>query len=153
MPGGGFGHENDSPQAPRHHPCCTCDAIDIMGGMMQHILLVEDDPDILELLGDALDNAGYHLSAVTSIAQATRLIDGGAVDMLITDIRLPDGNGATLAKNAQGRGIPALVITGNPHWVLALADGGLDYLHKPFRVWQVLDRVRARLGAAVEAAD
>ncbi len=115
------------------------------GEDMHHLLLVEDNPDILGLLDGALEVAGYRVSMAGTLAAATHLLEGGDIDMVITDIVLPDGNGTSLAKRAAARGIPALVITGNPHWILALADAGLDYLHKPFRTWQILDRIRARL--------
>lgn len=119
---------------------------------MPHILLIEDNPDILGLLADNLHTAGYRLSTASNIAQANRFLDRGDVDMLITDIALPDGNGTTLARRAEGLGVPALVITGNPHWILALADGRLNYLHKPFRTWQLLDRIRNCLQPITEAA-
>ncbi len=118
---------------------------------MHHLLLVEDNPDILGLLDGALEIAGYRVSTAGTVDAATRLLDQGDVDMLITDIVLPDGNGTSLAKRAVARGIPSLVITGNPHWILALADADLDYLHKPFRTWQILDRIRVRLRPVAQA--
>ncbi len=121
---------------------------------MANILLVEDNPEILLLLADALKSAGYRLAYAGNIAQAQRHLADGSVDMLVTDIVLPDGNGTALAREAEAQGIPALVITGSPHWILALADAGLDYLHKPFRAWQLLDRIRHRLPMpTAEAAD
>jgi two-component system OmpR family response regulator len=118
---------------------------------MQHILLVDDNTEILDIVAQAVAAAGYRVSSAGRMSQATAILEADDIDMLITDIVLPDGNGTTLARRAEGLGVPALVITGNPHWLLALADARLDYLHKPFRTWQVVERIRSRLGSVAAA--
>ncbi|MGJ7032331.1 response regulator transcription factor [Niabella hirudinis] len=62
----------------------------------KQILLIEDDPDISDLIGYIFSADPYHLTACTTIAEGKREIDKGVPDLIILDIMLPDGSGSDL---------------------------------------------------------
>ena len=119
------------------------------GEGMKHVLLVEDDPEVRALLSAILDEAGYGVTDVRSVADARHLIDGDGVDLVVTDVVLPDGRGTDLAEYAarRSRGLPALVLTGDLDRMQEMELRGRDYLAKPFRPQELLARIRACLDA------
>jgi DNA-binding response OmpR family regulator len=115
---------------------------------MRHVLLVEDDPDVRALLTEILDEAGYGVTDVRTFADARHLVDGEGIDLVITDVVLPDGGGTELARYAEGRGLRTLVLTGDVDRMQEMALRERDYLAKPFRSKELLERVDACLAAA-----
>lgn len=113
---------------------------------MKHVLLVEDDPDVRALLTEILDEAGFGVTDVRTFADARHLVDGEGIDLVVTDVVLPDGRGTELARYAERRGLRTLVLTGNVDRMQEMALRDRDYLAKPFRGKELLERVRACLG-------
>ena len=74
----------------------------------QHILLVEDDPDLLSLLTEVLEDEGYRVTAASRRDQARRALRKSDVDLLVADSVLRGGNGDDVAKSASRRGLPFL---------------------------------------------
>jgi FixJ family two-component response regulator len=116
------------------------------------VLLVEDEPELVELVQDVLlrDIAGCRLTSAPSVAAATRVLANEPVDLVITDINLPDGNGMNLlpALRKHHPTATAIVITGDPSMdraVSAMQGGAVDFVAKPFDGRQLVDRVRAAL--------
>ena len=116
------------------------------------VLLVEDEPELVELVQDVLlrEIGGCRLTAAPSVAAATRILASEPVDLVITDINLPDGNGMNLlpALRKHHPTATAIVITGNPSMdraVCAMQGGAVDFVAKPFDGRQLVDRVRAAL--------
>ena len=72
----------------------------------QHILLVEDDPDLLSLLTEVLEDEGYRVTAASRRDQARRALRKSDVDLLVADSVLRGGNGDDVAKSASRRGLP-----------------------------------------------
>jgi DNA-binding response OmpR family regulator len=108
------------------------------------VLLVEDDPDVLEVLRQALEDDGYVVeSACTRSAAARRLVSGG-IDLLITDLMLGEEDGAVLMWLAERHDIPVLGITGHSArwWPREPA-----VLQKPFTA----DRLTAEAGRLLGA--
>lgn len=103
----------------------------------ENILLVDDDIDILELLQRHLQSMDYHTYKAVSVKQAVYILKDTLIDLLITDIQMPEVDGLQLVKFADEHypNIPKLVITGYPSVNGALEvfkSGAIDYLTKPF---------------------
>ncbi|WP_102510289.1 response regulator transcription factor [Sanguibacter massiliensis] len=126
---------------------------------MTNVLLAEDDPAISEPLARALTREGYHV-----IVQGTgqgALASATDVDLVVLDLGLPDMDGLDVARaiRAQGLTTPVLVLTARADevdLVVGLDAGADDYVTKPFRLAELLARVRAllrRTHGEVEAED
>src|SRR5258708_25869605 len=104
----------------------------------QEILLVEDDPDLLSLLTEVLEDEGYRVSGASRRQQARAALRKGNVDLLIADSVLRGGNGDDVAKAAGRRGLPIIMMSGEPERIARLSGGPLPFLQKPFRAAAVL---------------
>lgn len=80
--------------------------------MTRRILLTEDDNDVRALVSVVLEEAGYVVDQADTVAAALSRLAHGAYDLLLTDGRLPDGNGFMVAEQAEPLGIKVLVYTG-----------------------------------------
>ncbi len=111
----------------------------------QHILLVEDDPDLLSLLTEVLEDEGYRVSGASHRQQARAALRKGDIDLLIADSVLRGGNGDDVAKAASRRGLPIIMMSGEPERIARLSGGPLPFLPKPFRAAALLRLVRQLL--------
>ncbi|MBT9188849.1 sigma-54-dependent transcriptional regulator [Zobellia russellii] len=103
----------------------------------ENILLVDDDINILELLQRHLQSMDYHTYKAVSVKEALYVLKDTFIDLLITDIQMPEVDGLQLLKFTDEHypEIPKLVITGYPSVDGALEvikSGATDYLTKPF---------------------
>ena len=116
------------------------------------ILVVEDNEDVRELAETMLESAGYAVLSAPSGELALNLLDeGGAVDLVFTDVMMPGGmNGLQLADQVRARrpGTPILVTTGYMDELPTARGQRLDVLSKPYRQEDLLARVRAILPGA-----
>lgn len=99
-------------------------------------LIVDDEPDILELLDITLSRMGIKTYSAENISQAKELIKQHKFDICLTDMRLPDGNGIELIKHIQENvvSLPVAMITahGNMEFAIkALKSGAFDFISKP----------------------
>lgn len=125
----------------------------------EHILLVEDETPILDLLGSVLRSAGYAVSTATDGAEAIREIlrPGAAIDLLVIDLNMPRLGGIEVLKVVQDHwpALPVLVISGNLN-AGALAElarlGRRHVLEKPFDLSDFGRSLRAVLDAARASA-
>lgn len=128
----------------------------------KHILIVEDDENIQQLVGYNLIKAGFSVSYAETGEQALRLVGAEKPDLVILDIMLPALNGLEVCKavrnNAQTRTVPIIMLTakGEEEDITTGLDlGADDYVTKPFSPKILVSRVKAALrrkgGAPLEA--
>lgn len=103
----------------------------------ENILIVDDDINILELLQRHLKSLEYHTYKAVSVKEALLILKDTYIDLLITDIKMPEVDGLQLLKftNEHYPDMPKLVVTGFPSVDGALEviqSGAIDYLTKPF---------------------
>jgi two-component system response regulator PilR (NtrC family) len=107
-----------------------------MNKISQHVLVVDDEPDIRELLHLTLSRMGLEVSTAEDLADARRALQSGQFSFCLTDMRLPDGNGLDLVEEISERypNLPTAVITAHgkiEDAVYALKMGAFDFVSKP----------------------
>ena len=114
-----------------------------------HVLLVDDDPEIRQLVSDYLVKYGVRCSAVADEAQMQRIMQADTPDILLLDIMLPNQNGLDICRSIRDTSnLPVIMLTAladESDRVLGLEVGADDYLTKPFSPRELLARVRAVL--------
>ena len=103
----------------------------------ENILIVDDDANILELIQRHLQALNYHSYKAISVKEAIQILKDTKIDLLITDLRMPEVDGFQLIKFVSEHypELPKLVVTGYPSLNEALnvmKSGAVDYLVKPF---------------------
>jgi len=118
------------------------------------VLVVEDDPSVRRLVASALSGRGYRVLLAENAAAALRMLESGGLEpeprMLVTDIIMPGINGRELYQVLRARlpSLRVLFMSGYTDEVIgrgSLIDAGVNFLHKPFEVRVLLQRVRAIL--------
>ena len=114
------------------------------------VLIVDDEPDLLELLEMTLSRMGLDAIRAESVGEAIRLLDKEPFDLCLTDMRLPDGEGLRVVEhiNTRGLDVPVAVITAfgsAVNAVAALKAGAFDYLSKPVALEQLRALVKQAL--------
>jgi two-component system, OmpR family, phosphate regulon response regulator PhoB len=114
------------------------------------ILIVEDDPELQEILTLNLQNAGYRVMRAGSIRQAESLLNTALPQMILLDWMLPDTTGLAFARRMRSEtrtaGIPIIMLTGRDcesDKITGLEAGVDDYLIKPFSPRELLARIKA----------
>lgn len=112
-------------------------------------LIVDDEPDILTLLGISLKRMGIEAHPAATLAEALDALERGSFNLCLTDLRLPDGDGLMLVRHVQQHhpGLPIAVITAHGDMqsaIDALKSGAFDFVNKPLDL--------GRLKALVETA-
>lgn len=114
-----------------------------------HVLVVDDDPAIRELLTDYLSGNDMRVTAVASGSEMHEAFDREAIDIVILDMRLPGEDGLQLARALRERAtVPIVMLTGRAEEadrVMGLELGADDYVTKPFSNRELLARLRAVL--------
>ncbi len=124
------------------------------------VLMVEDDQVIAEGLKFSLEQEGYEVAWAGTVKDALKQLDGGAdgqrPDICLLDLMLPDGSGYQVCRAIREKSrMPILFLTAcddEVNTVMALEQGADDYIAKPFRVRELLARMRAILRRTAEGA-
>lgn len=114
------------------------------------VLVVDDEPNIRDLLSTSLRFAGFNVLAVGNGADAVTAAEKGAPDIILLDVMLPDMNGFSVTKKLRSMGInaPVLFLTARDETadkVTGLTVGGDDYMTKPFSLDEIVARINAIL--------
>ncbi|GAA3443978.1 response regulator transcription factor [Planomonospora venezuelensis] len=121
------------------------------------ILVVEDDPNIRDIVEVALGFHGFRVRGVTTGRDALAEVDRDPPDLIVLDVMLPDLDGFEVCRTirARGRHTPVIFLTARDttsDTVQGLTLGGDDYITKPFSVEALVARVRAVLRRAAVPA-
>jgi len=123
--------------------------------MASRVLIVEDEPDIRDLLGFHLEREGYLVSTARTGADALRQIAASPPDLVLLDLMLPEVDGLEvcrrLRRESRTTALPIVMLTAKGEEtdrVLGLEMGADDYVVKPFSPKEVVARVRAVLRRA-----
>src|SRR3954468_24054939 len=120
------------------------------------VLVVDDEPDIRELLERTLIKMGLGVASVGTVSEAKERLKAERFDLCLTDMRLPDGEGLELVRHigALGADLPVAVITAYgsaENAVAALKAGAFDYVSKPVGLEQLRALVRSALSLPGQA--
>ena len=116
----------------------------------QLVLIVDDEPDLCELIEITLQRMGVASNSAGSIAEASALLARNRYDLCLTDMRLPDGNGIELVKtiNSDFPDLPVAMITAHGNVesaVQALKSGAFDFVSKPVDLQHLRNMVESAL--------
>ena len=122
---------------------------------MQSILVVEDDQTIALGLEYALGQEGYQVVLGHTVAEARRAMGERVFNLALLDVNLPDGNGYELCRELKAGGGTAVIFLtvrdDEANTVMGLEMGAEDYITKPFRLQELLARIRVALRRRGEA--
>jgi DNA-binding NtrC family response regulator len=119
--------------------------------MTPRVLVVDDQARMAEVIATALSNAGYQCATCADGAQALAMVDGGGIDAVVTDWKMPTMDGIALLGELRRRhpDVPVILVTAYGDVrsaVAAMRGGAFDYITKPFDN----DELRATVGRALE---
>jgi len=116
---------------------------------MTHIMVVDDDQDLAEMLGIVLTGAGFEVDLVNSGDQVKAIFQAHKPDLVLLDVMLPGMSGIEVAKEIRETSmVPIVMLTakGDTHdVVLGLEAGADDYMIKPFNPSELVARIKVRL--------
>jgi two-component system OmpR family response regulator len=116
-----------------------------------HVLIVDDDRGIRELIAAYLEKNGMRVSLAANGRQMRAVLEQGAPDLIVLDLMLPGEDGLVLCRELRAskfRAVPVLMLTARDEEadrIVGLEMGADDYLPKPFAVRELLARIRAVL--------
>jgi DNA-binding NtrC family response regulator len=114
---------------------------------MARVLIAEDYDIVRTTLGEAIQLAGHTVQCVATKREAEDLLSPGSHELLICNVKLPDGSGHELAAKAASLGMKSVMMTGHPDEIEAMTTAGIIYLQKPFRLDQLSKIINDYLGA------
>ena len=118
--------------------------------MSTHVLAVDDDPSVRQMIIDYLGDNDIRVTALESGQQISDVMARDTVDLVVLDLRLPSEDGLQIARQLrqESAGLPIIILTGRKDEadrVMGLELGADDYLTKPFSPRELLARIRALL--------
>ncbi|WP_241126864.1 response regulator transcription factor [Novosphingobium terrae] len=131
------------------------------GSASGSVLVVDDDPDIRELIIAQLERESFAVRAAGSVGETLTALEEAPADVVVLDLNLPDGDGLNLCRDLRSRGYADAIIMVTARdsaidRVLGLELGADDYLTKPFEPRELLARVRnllRRIGSNESGAE
>jgi two-component system, OmpR family, response regulator len=122
---------------------------------LSHILVVDDDRDIRQLLSDYLEKNGFRATAVADGKAMRRVLEQGHVDLIVLDLMMPGEDGLKLCRDLRAKSqVPVIMLTAlgdEVDRIVGFEVGADDYLAKPFSPRELLVRIRAVLRRTVHA--
>lgn len=123
----------------------------------RRVLVLEDDPQIVEVLSGYLEREGFAVTACGAVGEALTAVRESKPELMVLDVTLPDGSGLDVLRqaNASGARVPAIVLTARGEEsdrIVGLELGADDYVTKPFSPRELIARIRAVLRRTDERA-
>lgn len=119
---------------------------------MNTILLVEDDLSLIDGLEYSIEKNGFHVDIARTVKEALTLYQDEKYDLLILDLTLPDGTGFEICQKVRLTStVPIIFLTASDeevNVVMGLDIGGDDYITKPFKLNELISRIKALLRRA-----
>ncbi|MBB2927515.1 response regulator [Paraburkholderia silvatlantica] len=118
---------------------------------MDHVLIVDDDRGIRELVGAYLEKNGMRVSLAANGREMRLVLEGGAPDLIVLDLMMPGDDGLVLCRELRAgkfRAVPVVMLTARNEEtdrIVGLEMGADDYLPKPFAVRELFARIRSVL--------
>lgn len=118
--------------------------------MKKRVLVVDDEPDIRELLTITLEQMGLEVVTAAKLAKARKLLESEEFDLCLTDMKMPDGNGLELVDHIQTTvpHLPVAMITAHGNMEIAvdaLKKGAFDFISKPLQLMRLRNIVQSAL--------
>jgi len=114
------------------------------------VLVVDDDPEVVDAVSEALQGDGYRVETATDGASALKSVLEAPPDLIVLDVRMPNLNGwefcEIVRRQSHTRDVPVLFLTACTDvrdQITAMQVGGSDHLPKPFRLEALRDKVRS----------
>ena len=118
-----------------------------MGGLThKHILVVEDDPLVSEVVVDALDGV-YDTSCAETAAAAIERLRAGGIDAILLDCTLPGGLDPHLVPMADNSGVPVILMSGHPDMMDRVPGAARPWIQKPFSLTTLLAAIESVIPA------
>jgi two-component system, OmpR family, response regulator len=115
----------------------------------RHLLIVDDDPEIRDMLYDFMVKSGFRVSTAGDGREMAKVLAQWPVDLVILDLMLPGEDGTSLCRNLRAKSAtPVIMLTamgGEVDRIVGLEVGADDYIMKPFSPRELLARIRAIL--------
>ena len=123
---------------------------------MRSILIIEDDITFSFMLTTWLGKKGFRVQSVSSVKEAKQRMEGTFYDLVLSDLRLPDGDGIALLHwmKSQCPTVPVILMTGYAEIqsaVLAMKSGAADYIAKPLNPEELLNKINESLASNAES--
>jgi DNA-binding response OmpR family regulator len=121
------------------------------------ILIVDDNADLVRIMGAHLEGHGYSVVSASDVAEAIKAVQKEKPDLIILDVTMPGGNGLDILKRLNAANpkkmIPVIVVTGMETRAKAeaFANGAVDFYLKPVNMDTLLESIREELGQPVGA--
>ncbi len=124
-------------------------------GRKKRVLIVDDEPHIVNLVKLSLNNESYEVNGAYSAREAIRLMNSKSPDIVIVDIMMPGVNGYELCQairqNPKTKDVPIIILSAKSQMndkLHAIDVGADDYITKPFDPMELERRIRLNLGVA-----
>lgn len=126
--------------------------------MAASVLIIDDEPDIRELLTMTISRMGLDCHSAANLNEATNLLSSYAFDACLTDMRLPDGNGVDFVKHLKETypDLPVAVVTAHGDMdaaVVAMKNGAYDFVSKPVDIHQLRKLVTTAVALGTQSAN
>ncbi len=121
---------------------------------MEKLLYIEDDLSLIDGLQYMLESSGYAVDNARTVKEALTLFRNNHYDLLLLDVTLPDGTGFDICREVRrGSTVPIIFLTASDQElsiVKGLDMGGDDYITKPFKLNELLSRIKAQLRRSLQ---
>ena len=119
---------------------------------LPHILIVDDEPGIRDPLATYLTQKGFRISTAGNVAEAKKILEASAIELVVLDIMMPGENGLSLCRHLRDtKDIPTILLTAmaeDTDRIVGLEMGADDYVVKPFNPRELLARIKSVLRRA-----